>query len=384
MADLVVTPGDSNPHIVQGITVQITLNLAMIMTSLALVGERIILTPRATIHPLLHCRGATSWQRGCLSHLSLGNMIMCELSDTRLREFIPPCLPSLHLDLTQTWVSVTDFPKFVIGCRHLEKTSCTLMVATPTAVGLLTSQDVTQRTRANPITTDLSILMKGAGALRIPWMIPQTPGLANDLRVAHLALPVGGWTIETCRTRSLLVVRPALLAFHLRGNLARLLRAGLIPHPHPLFVPLESDQNLRPDLPSVLDRLFGLLLILVHILPNLLCECLFSEVTQLANSVVEVAVINELACAFRRMVFGTPLRPFLLPLQCIQVQMNRGLRIALPFILLSLNDRLRLISLQCLVDNPVYLNVDFPALCRVEITIPQLMEVNFVELPESC
>ena len=64
--------------------------------------------------------------------------------------------------------------------------------------------------------------------------------------------------------------------------------------------------------------------------------------------------------------------------------MNRGLRIALPFILLSLNDRLRLISLQCLVDNPVYLNVDFPALCRVEITIPQLMEVNFVELPESC
>jgi hypothetical protein len=71
----------------------ITLSLAMIMTSLALVGERIVLTPRATIHPLLHCRGATLWQRGCLSHLSLGNMIMCELLDTRLRKFIPSCLP---------------------------------------------------------------------------------------------------------------------------------------------------------------------------------------------------------------------------------------------------------------------------------------------------
>jgi hypothetical protein len=64
--------------------------------------------------------------------------------------------------------------------------------------------------------------------------------------------------------------------------------------------------------------------------------------------------------------------------------MNRGLRIALPFILLSLSDLLRLILLQFLVDNPVYLNVDFPALCRVEITILKLMEVNFVDLPESC
>jgi hypothetical protein len=314
MADFVVNPGDSNPHIVQGITMQITLSLAMIMTSLALVGERIILTPRATIHPLLYCRGATSWQRGCLSHLSLGSMIMCELSDTRLRKFIPSCLPPLHIDLTRTWVTVSDFPKFVIGCRHLEKTTCTLMAATPTAVGLLISQDVTQRTRASPITTDLSTLTKGAGTLRIPWMIPQTPGLANDLRVAHLALPVGGWTIEMCRTRSLLVARPVLPAFHHRGNLARLPRAGLIPHPRRLFAPPESDLNLRPDLPSVLDRLFGLLLILVPILPNLLCECLFSEVTQLANSVVEVAVVNDLACTFRQMVFETPLRPLLLPL----------------------------------------------------------------------
>jgi hypothetical protein len=311
-------------------------------------------------------------------------MIMCELSGTRLRKSITSCLPPLHLDLTLTWVSVTEFPKFVIGCRRLEKTTCTLMVATRTAVGLHTSQDVTQRTRANPITTDLSTLTKGAGTLRIPWMIPQTPGLANDLREAHLALPVGGWTIETCRTRSLSVARPALLVFHLRGNLARLPRAGLIPHPHPLFVPPESDQNLRPDLPSVLDRLFGLLLILVPILPNLLYEYLFSEVTQLANSVVEVVVVNDLACVFRRMVFGTPLRPLLLPLQCIRVQMNRGLRIALPFILLSPNDLLRRILLQGLVDNPVYLNVDFSALCRVDITISKLMEVNFVVLPESC
>jgi hypothetical protein len=306
MADFVGNLGDSNPHIVQGITTQITLSLAMIMTSLALVGERIILIPRATIHPLLHCRGATSWQRGCLSHLSLGNMIMCELSDTRLRKPIPSCLPPLHLDLTQTSVSVSDSPKFVIGCRHPEKTTCTLMAVTPTAVGLLTSQDVTQRTCVSPTTTDLSTLTTGAGTLRI-WMIPQAPGLANDLRVAHLALPVGGWTIETCHTTSLLVVRPVLPAFHLRGNLERLPRAGLIPHPHPLFAPPESDQNLRPDLRSVLDRLFGLLLILVLILPSLLCEYLFSEVTQLANSVVEVAVVKDLACAVRRMF--VPSRP---------------------------------------------------------------------------
>jgi hypothetical protein len=64
--------------------------------------------------------------------------------------------------------------------------------------------------------------------------------------------------------------------------------------------------------------------------------------------------------------------------------MNRGLRIALPFILLSLNDLLRLILLQGLAYNPVYLNADFPVLCRVDITIPKLIEVNFVVLPESC
>ena len=110
------------------------------------------------------------------------------------------------------------------------------------------------------------------------------------------------------------MVRLVLPAFHLRGNLARLPRAGLIPHPRPLFAPPESDQNLRPDLPSVLDLLFGLLLTLVLILPNLLCECLFSEVTQLANSVVEVVVVNDLACAFRRMVFATPFHPLLYPL----------------------------------------------------------------------
>jgi hypothetical protein len=64
--------------------------------------------------------------------------------------------------------------------------------------------------------------------------------------------------------------------------------------------------------------------------------------------------------------------------------MNRGLRIALPFILLSLNDLLRLILLQGLVDNPVYLNAEFPALCRVLFMIPKLIEVNFVVLQESC
>jgi hypothetical protein len=178
---------------------QITLSLDMIMTNLALVGERIILTPRAMIHHLLHCRGAISWQRGCLSHLSLGNMTMCELLDTRLRKSIPLCSPPLHLDLTQTRVSVSDFRKSVIGCRHLEKTTHTPMVA---AVGLLTCQDVIQRTRG-PITTDLSTLTKDAGTPRTLWMIPQTPGLGNDLRGAHLALLVGEWTMEMCRTRGL-------------------------------------------------------------------------------------------------------------------------------------------------------------------------------------
>jgi hypothetical protein len=39
---------------------------------------------------------------------------------------------------------------------------------------------------------------------------------------------------------------------------------------------------------------------------------------------------------------------------------------------------------QGLVYNPVYLNMDFLVLCRVDITIPKLIEVNFVVLPESC
>jgi hypothetical protein len=64
--------------------------------------------------------------------------------------------------------------------------------------------------------------------------------------------------------------------------------------------------------------------------------------------------------------------------------MNQGLRIALSFILLSLNDLLHLILLQGLVDNPVYLNADCPVLCRVDITTPKLIEVNFVVLLESC
>jgi hypothetical protein len=289
---------------------RITMSLAMIVKSLASVGERIILTPRAMIHPLIHGRGATSWQRGCLSHLNLGNMIMCEWPDTHLRKSIPSCLPPLQLDLTQGWISVSDLPlpRFVVGCRHLEKTTCTL-TATPTALDLLTPQDVTRHVRANLISTDLATLTKGAGTPCIPWMIPQTPGLASDLRVSHHILLVGGWTIETCRTRSLSVVHPVLPAFHLRSILARLPRAGLLPRLHPLFAPLESDQNLRPDLPSVLDHLFDRLLSLVLILRSLLCERLFSEVILLANSVVEVAVANDLECDFRQIVFGTPLRP---------------------------------------------------------------------------
>lgn len=288
---------------------RITMSLTIIVKSLAWAGERIILTPRAMIDPLTHGRGATSWQRGCLSHLSPGSMIMCEWLDTHLRKSILSCLPSLHLDLTQGWTSVSDLPRFVVGCHHLEKTTCTLM-ATPTALDLLlTPQDVTRHALASLISTDLATLMKGAGIPCIPWMIPQTPGVASDLRVSHHILLVGGWTIETCRTRSLSVVHPVLPAFHLRSILARLPRAGLHPRLHPLFVPLESDQNLRPDLPSVLDRLFDRLLSLVLILRNLLCECLFNEVILLVNSVVEVAVANDLECAFRQIVLGTPLRP---------------------------------------------------------------------------
>jgi hypothetical protein len=287
----------------------ITMSLAMMVTNTPPVGERI--TQRAMIHPLVHGRGATSWQRGCLSHLSPGNMIMCELSDTHLQKFIPSCLPPLHLDLTQGWISVSDLPRFVVACCHLGKTTRTLMAATPTALGLLTSQDVNRYTRAKPMSTDLAILTKGAGAFRIPWMIHQTPGLTSDLREAHLVLPVGGWTIETCRTRSLSVFHPVHPVFHLRGILVRLSRAGLLPRLHPPFALPESGQNLHPDLASVLDRLFDLLLTLVPILRNLLCECLFSEVTLLANTVVEAAVANDLECAFRRIVFGTLLRHLL-------------------------------------------------------------------------
>jgi hypothetical protein len=57
--------------------------------------------------------------------------------------------------------------------------------------------------------------------------------------------------------------------------------------------------------------------------------------------------------------------------------MNRGLRIASPFIRLSLYVLLRLISLLGLVDEPAYLNVDFPALRRVDTMIPKLIEVKF-------
>ena len=223
------------------------------------------------------------------------------------------------------------------------------------------------------MSTDLVSLTNRAGPPRMPWMTSQNLGLASDLRVAHLVLPGGEWTIETFRMRSRLVVHPVLPAFHLRDILARLHRAGLHLRLHPLFAPPESDQNLRPDLASVLVRLFDHLLTLVPILPNLLYECPFSEVILLANSVVEVAV-NELACV-RQTGFGTPSRPLLCHLQ--RIQMSRGLRIASPFTLLSPHVLLRLISPLGLVDEPVYLNVDFPALRRVDTTIPKLIEVNY-------
>ena len=299
---------------------------------------------------------------------------MCELSDTHPLKFVPFCLPPLYLGLIQGRIPVSDLPSFVVGCPHLEKTICTLMAATLTALGLPTSQDVTQYTRARPMSTDLVSLMKDAGAPRIPRITTQSLGLASDLRVVHLVLPGGEWTIEMSRTRSLLVVHPVLPAFHLRDILARLHRAGHLPHRHPLFALPESDQSLRLGLASVLIRLFDHLLTLVPILRNLLYECPFSEVTLLANSVVEVAV-NELACVTRQTGFETPSQPLLCHL--CHIQMSRGLTMASPFTLLSLYVPLRLLSLLGLVDDPAYLNVLLPALRKVDTTIPKLIEVNY-------
>jgi len=82
MAELVVTLGR---HIAQEMCTRITMPLAIMVTSLTSVGVRTILTPRVMIHPLIHGRAATSWQRGCLSHLSLGNTTMCEFLEIHLQ-----------------------------------------------------------------------------------------------------------------------------------------------------------------------------------------------------------------------------------------------------------------------------------------------------------
>lgn len=154
------------------------------------------------------------------------------------------------------------------------------MPAIPTALGLLTSQDGTLHTLASPISTDPATLTKDAGALHTPWMIPRTPGELSDLRVVHLVLPVGGWTIGIiCHMKSLLVVLPVLPVSHLRGILVLPLRAELLPRLHPPFAPPESGQNLRRGLANILDRLCSLLLTLVPTLRNLLCDHRFSEVT---------------------------------------------------------------------------------------------------------
>ena len=112
---------------------------------------------------------------------------------------VPPCLLLSSLDLIQDWMSLSGLP--VVGCRHLEKTIRTLMAVTPIALGLLTSRDGTRYTRANPVRTDLATLMRGTGTTL--WMIPQTPGITGDLRVTHLVLPVGEWTIEMCHMKGL-------------------------------------------------------------------------------------------------------------------------------------------------------------------------------------
>ena len=260
------------------------------------------------IHPLVHGRGARSWQRGCSSRLSLGNMSMCKFSDTH-EDSVPSCLPRSFLDLTQDWISLSGLSRFVAGCHHLEKTMCTLMAVTPIAPGLLISRDGTRYSRARPASTDLPTLKRGAGTLHTPWMIPRTPGLASDLRVTHLDLPVGGWTIEMCRMKSLSVVHPVLPGFHRQGILAPPPRARPHPRLRPPFAPLESGQNLRHTLASVLDRLCGPLLTLAPTLRNLLCDRRFSEVTLSVNSVVGVAVVCDLECAFRRMAFVTPSLP---------------------------------------------------------------------------
>ena len=207
---------------------------------------------------------------------------------------------------------MSGLPTFVLGCRHLEKTTGTLMVVTPIALDLLTSRDGTRYNPDRPVFTDLYTLMKGVGTLHILWMITLTPGLVHDLRVAHLVLPVGGWTIEMCPMNSLSVVHPVLPVFRRRGILALPSRAGLHPRLRPPFAPPESGQILCQRLANVLGHLCDPLPTLAPTLRNPLCDHRFSKVTLWVNPVVAVAVVRDLECAFRRMAFGTPL---LLPLR---------------------------------------------------------------------
>lgn len=101
-------------------------------------------------------------------------------------------------------------------------------------------------------------------------------GLASDLRVLHLVL-VGDRTVGTCRMKGPLVVRLVPHAIHLRNALVLAPLAGRLLHPHPLFAPRESGQNLHRDLATILDPLCGHLLVLVRLLQSLLYDHPFSE-----------------------------------------------------------------------------------------------------------
>ena len=86
LGDSVAILGEVNPPIVQGILMQITMSPTMLMTDLASVGEQATLTLRHMIL-LMDGRDAISWQKGCLSHLNLGSMAMCEFLNIQLRVF---------------------------------------------------------------------------------------------------------------------------------------------------------------------------------------------------------------------------------------------------------------------------------------------------------
>jgi hypothetical protein len=86
---------------------------------------------------------------------------------------------------------------------------------------------------------------------------------------------------------------------------------------------------------------------------------------------VGVVGVCDLQCAFRRMVFATPLLHLCHPWR---IQMSWALMITLLFILLSLYALPRLVLTLELVDGTVSLN--FLALHRVDTTTPKLVGVN--------